>query len=146
VLGLPDLQKAFDEADRDEAQADANRWIREAKKIVEPTKDEILKSSLMYVAMKNLLAQHRAVAITMNCLGMGLLDRGMGYPCLGFVRLNNALRAGVCEADLKSTMTQLIFTYLVGRTGFVSDPMLDYSKYTIIHAHCVAATQMEGPD
>jgi L-fucose isomerase-like protein len=77
---------------------------------------------------------------------MGLIDRGMGYPCLGFARLNNVLLAGVCEADLKSTMTQLIFTYLVGRTGFVTDPMFDLSNNTIIHAHCVAATQMEGPD
>jgi hypothetical protein len=145
-LGLPDLQKAFDEADRGEARADADRWIREANKIVEPTKAEILKGSLMYIAMKNLLVQHRAVAVTMNCLGMGLIDRGMGYPCLGFVRLNNVLLAGVCEADLKSTMTQLIFTYLVGRTGFVTDPMFDLSNNTIIHAHCVAATQMEGPD
>jgi len=100
----------------------------------------------MYVAMKNLLAQHQADAITMNCLGMGLIDKGMGYPCLGFVRFNNELRAGVCEADLKSTMTQLLFTYLVGRTGFVTDPVFDLATNTIIHAHCVGATQMEGPD
>jgi len=38
------------------------------------------------------------------------------------------------------------FTYLVGRTGFVTDPVFDLSNDTIIHAHCVAATQMEGPD
>jgi len=90
------------------------------------------------------LAKNDAVAITMNCLGMGLMDRNMGYPCLGFVRLNNVGMAGVCEADLKSTLTQLIFTYLVGRTGFVSDPVIDLSNSTIVHAHCVAATQMEG--
>jgi L-fucose isomerase-like protein len=73
------------------------------------------------------------------------MDRGMAYPCLGFVRLNNMGMAGVCEADLKSTMTQLIFTYLAGVPGFVTDPVFDYSNSTIIHAHCVAATQMEGP-
>jgi len=145
-LKLEDLQKAYDEADEAELQADADRWMREAEKIVEPTREDILKGSRMYIAMKNLLAQHQAVAITMNCLGMGLIDKGMGYPCLGFVRLNNALQAGVCEADLKSTLTQLIFTYLVGRTGFVTDPVFDYSNSTIIHAHCVAATRMEGPD
>ena len=77
---------------------------------------------------------------------LNLMGRGMGYPCLGFVRLNNMGLGGVCEADLKSTLTQLIFTYLVGRTGFVTDPMFDQSNSTIIHAHCVAATQMEGPD
>jgi L-fucose isomerase-like protein len=140
-----DLEKAYQAADLDEAEADAKRWIREAKKVVEPSREEILKSSRMYVAMKNLLAEHRAVTITMNCLGMGLIEKGMGYPCLGFVRLNNLGLGGVCEADLKSTMTHLIFSYLVGRPGFVTDPVFDLSNHTIIHAHCVAATQMEGP-
>jgi L-fucose isomerase-like protein len=68
----------------------------------------------------------------------------MGYPCLGFVRLNNAGLGGVCEADLKSTMTHLIFSGLVGRPGFVTDPVSDLSNDTIIHAHCVAAQQMRG--
>lgn len=145
-LKLPELQKAYNEADEKEVDEDARRWIREAQKIVEPTREDIQKGARMYIAMKNLLKNYNAQAITMNCLGMGLIDKGMGYPCLGFVRLNNALLAGVCEADLKSTMTQLIFTYLVGRTGFVTDPMFDYSNNTIIHAHCVAATKMEGPD
>jgi len=43
-------------------------------------------------------------------------------------------------------MTHLIFSGLVGRPGFVTDPVLDLSNDTIIHAHCVAATQMQGPD
>ena len=144
-LKLPELEKAYKEADPAECQADADRWMREAQKIVEPGKSDILKGATMHIAMRNLLAQHKAQAITMNCLGMGLIDRSMGYPCLGFVRLNNELLAGVCEADLKSTMTQLLFTYLAGRTGFVTDPVFDYSNNTLIHAHCVAATQMEGP-
>ncbi|MDH7502976.1 MAG: hypothetical protein QHJ82_09760 [Verrucomicrobiota bacterium] len=143
---LPELEQAYASANMEEARADAERWVKEAEKVVEPSREEILKSSRMYVAMKNLLAKHGAVAITMNCLGMGLMDRNMGYPCLGFVRFNNEGRAGVCEADLKSTMTQLIFTYLVGKTGFVTDPVFDIATSSIIHAHCVAATQMLGPD
>jgi hypothetical protein len=142
---LPELQQAYNDASRAEAEADTTRWMREAKKIVEPKREDVLKGSLMYVAMKDLLVKYKAQAITMNCLGMGLIDKNMGYPCLGFVRLNNALLAGVCEADVKSTMTQLIFTWLVGRTGFVTDPVFDLSNSTIIHAHCVAATLMEGP-
>lgn len=144
-LFLPDLQKAYDGASPDEARTDADRWIREAKKVVEPTREEILAGSRMYVAMRDLMAEHQAVAVAMNCLGIGLMNRGMGYPCLGFVRLNNAGLAGVCEADLKSTMTHLIFAGLVGRPGFVTDPAFDLSNDTIVHAHCVAATQMRGP-
>ncbi len=145
-VGLPELQTAYAAADRSEAMADCRRWLKEAKKVVEPTRDEVLKSSTMYIAMRDLLAQHEAVLLTMNCLGMGLLERNMGYPCLGFVRLNNLGLGGVCEADLKSSMTHLIFSYLVGRPGFVTDPVFDLSTSSIIHAHCVAATQMEGPD
>jgi hypothetical protein len=144
-LSLPDLEKAYQAADAVAATEDAERWIREAEKIVEPTREEIAKSSRMYVAMQNLLAEHGATAVTMNCLGMGLVDRGMGYPCLGFSRLNNAGLCGVCEADLKSTMTQLMFQYLVGKPGFVTDPLFDLANNAIIHAHCVSATQMEGP-
>ncbi|MBI4658252.1 MAG: hypothetical protein HY735_05275 [Verrucomicrobia bacterium] len=99
-----------------------------------------------WTALIQRLNEAKAEAVTMNCLGMGLIDRGMGYPCLGFVRLNNAGLGGICEADLKSTMTHLIFTHLVGRPGFVTDPGFDCSNSTIIHAHCVAATQMEGPN
>ena len=35
-----------------------------------------MKSSEMYVAMRNLMAKHGAQAVTMNCLGMGLIERG----------------------------------------------------------------------
>lgn len=145
-LGLPELEQAWREADEAAVTADAEGWMREAERIVEPTREEILKASRMHVAMQDLLARHQAIAVTMNCLGMGLVDRGMGYPCLGFVRMNNAGQCGVCEADLKSTLTQLIFQHLVGRPGFVTDPLFDYATSAIIHAHCVAATRMEGPD
>jgi hypothetical protein len=145
-IGLPELEKAYNGADQSETMADCRRWMAEAEKIVEPSKEDILKGSRMYIAMRNLLAEHNAVLVTMNCLGMNLMGRGMGYPCLGFVRLNNLGLGGVCEADLKSSMTHLIFSYLVGKPGFVTDPVFDLSTSSIIHAHCVAATQMEGPD
>lgn len=145
-ISLPELQRAYDAADQSEAMADCRRWMKEARKIVEPTKDDIFRGSRMYVAMRNLLAEHEAHLVTMNCLGMNLMGRGMGYPCLGFVRLNNLGLGGVCEADLKSSMTHLLFSYLVGRPGFVTDPVFDLANSSIIHAHCVAATQMEGPD
>jgi L-fucose isomerase-like protein len=145
-LHLPDLEAAYKAVSPAAAQAEADDWIRGAEKIVEPTPLDILKGARMALALKALVDAERADIITINCLGMGLIDRDMGYPCLGFVRLNNMGLGGVCEADLKSTVTQLIFTHLVGRTGFVTDPCFDYSNNTILHAHCVGATRMEGPD
>jgi L-fucose isomerase-like protein len=145
-LHLADLEAAYTAVSPAAAQDEADEWVRGAEKIVEPTPLDILKAARMALALRAIVDAERADIITINCLGMGLIDRDMGYPCLGFVRLNNMGLGGVCEADLKSTVTQLIFTHLVGRTGFVTDPCFDYSNNTILHAHCVGATRMEGPD
>lgn len=145
-LLLPDLEAAYKGVPDAAALAEAHDWTAGAEKIVEPTADDILKAARMSLALKTLVEAEHADAITINCLGMGLISRDMGYPCLGFVRLNNCGRGGICEADLKSTMTHMLFSFLVGRPGFVTDPCFDYATNTILHAHCVGATRMEGPD
>jgi len=43
-------------------------------------------------------------------------------------------------------MTHLIFQGLVGKPGFVNDPTMDVSKNSIILAHCLGTTKMDGPD
>ena len=70
----------------------------------------------------------------------------MAYPCLGFMQLDNDGLVGACEADQRSTITKLLMTYLVGRPGFISDPVIDTSKNQIIYAHCIAPTKVFGPD
>ncbi len=39
----------------------------------------------------------------------------------------------------------LLFGYAFGKPGFITDPLFDLSKNAVIHAHCVAATKMDGP-
>jgi hypothetical protein len=39
----------------------------------------------------------------------------------------------------------LIFGYAFGIPGFISDPVVDTSTNTVVHAHCVSATKMDGP-
>jgi hypothetical protein len=43
-------------------------------------------------------------------------------------------------------MTHIIFQGLVGRPGFISDPTVDESTNTIILAHCLGTTKMDGPN
>ncbi len=126
------------------AEAEAQRWITEAKKVVEPSPAEILKSAKTFLAMKKLMEEERARAITIRCLG-GMPIDVLGYPCLGFSRLNDLGLVGACEADVDSTLTMILFTYAFGVPGFISDPLLDTSKNAVIHAHCSAPTKMDGP-
>jgi hypothetical protein len=119
-------------------------FIKPAKKIVEPSKAEIIKSAKMYLAMKQLMADAKAQAIAVNCLG-GIPIQILGYPCLGFAQLCDEGFVGACEADLDSTLTMLLFAYAFGKPGFITDPLFDTSKNAVIHAHCVSPTRMNGP-
>jgi len=144
-ISAEQVNKAYRKADRAQAREMAKRWIEEAEKIVEPSREEIEKSAVMYVAMRDLMREHRAPAITIDCLTLFYGGKLPAYPCLGFFQLNNDGLVGACEADLESTLTMLLVSNLVGRPGYISDPVIDTSKNQIIYAHCVAPSKVFGP-
>jgi len=141
-----DLNKYYEKADKAEARKWADHWMKQADKVVEPKREEIEKSGAMYVAMREMMHEHKAQAITVNCLGGFYGGHITAYPCLGFFQLNNDGFVGACESDLKSTITMLLMTYLTGRPGYISDPVIDTSKNQIIYAHCVAPSRVFGPN
>jgi hypothetical protein len=143
---LEELNQFYEKADREEARKWADRWIRQAEKVVEPSREEIEKSGAMYLGMCEMMRQNKAQAITINCLGGFYGGKITAYPCLGFLQLNNDGYVGACESDLTSTISMLVMAYLVGRPGFISDPVIDTSRNQIIYAHCVAPTKVFGPD
>lgn len=141
-----ELNEAFAKADQNEAREIAAGWMGGAEKIIEPSKEEIEKSAGMYLGMRELMRRHDARAITIACLHLFYGGKLSAYPCLGFWQLNNDGYVGACEADLRSTVTMLVMSYLTGRPGFISDPVIDTSKNQIIYAHCVAPTKVLGPE
>jgi hypothetical protein len=144
-IDFKQLAEAYKKADQAKASEYAEKWMREAA-AVEPHADEIHRSAAMYIAMRDLMTQHKAKAITINCLGGFYGGHMAAYPCLGFSQLNNDGFIGACEADMKSTLTMLTMSHLVGRPGYISDPVIDTSKNQIIYAHCVAMTKVDGPN
>ena len=145
-IGFEELAAAYDEADQDAGKKFADRWMATAQKVVEPTREDIEKSGRMYAAMKELVGKHGARGISINCLGGFYGGHMEAYPCLGFSQLNNDGLVGGCEADQMSALTMAVMGALVGRPGFISDPVMDTSKNHIIYAHCVATTKPFGPE
>jgi hypothetical protein len=145
-ISFQELSGAYAEVDQDAAKAFADRWMKVAQEVVEPTRGDIEKSGAMYVAMKQLIDKHGARGISINCLGGFYGGHMEAYPCLGFSQLNNDGLVGGCEADQMSAITMAAMGALVGRPGFISDPVMDTSKNHIIYAHCVAMTKPFGPD
>ncbi|MBN1359710.1 MAG: hypothetical protein JW993_03910 [Sedimentisphaerales bacterium] len=140
-----ELNAYYEKADRAEAARWAKRWMEGARNVIEPTSAELEKSGAMYLAMREMMRDHQAQAITVNCLGGFYGGKITAYPCLGFFQLNNDGYVGACESDLKSTVTMLIMTYLTGRPGYISDPVIDTSTNQIVYAHCVAPNKVYGP-
>jgi L-fucose isomerase-like protein len=139
-ITVEDVSKAHQAVDLAAAEAEAEQyWIGHAKQIVEPTRDEIINSARLYLAMKNLMLANGAQAITSsNCMG----EPAKG--CLAFSKLCDQGLVGACEGDMDSTLTMLIFQYAFGVPGFISDPVFDTARNALIHFHCTSATKMDG--
>ena len=148
VVGVDfaEMKEAYEKTDVDKAREIAARWKAAARSVAIDDADATLeKSARNYLAQQAVMAKHGAEAITINCLGGFYGGHLEAYPCLGFVELLDAGLVGACEADLLSTATMIAMKHLVGRPGFISDPVMDTSKRQIIYAHCVASTKMFGP-
>ena len=87
--------------------------MKDARAVAEPTREEIVRAAKLYLAMCRILAEEKAQGITIDCLVMFAQGKLPAYPCLGFAQLNNDLLIGACESDLDSTLTMLLFRYLV---------------------------------
>lgn len=143
-IAFEEMAAAYAAADRGAAQDFAGRWAKNAEKVVEPSPEDLEKSGLMYVAMKDLIAKHGARGISINCLGGFYGGHLQAYPCLGFSQLNDDGLVGGCEADQMSALTMAVMGALTGRPGYISDPVIDTSKNAIVYAHCVAMTKPFG--
>ena len=147
-IDLARVERAYAAVNDGDAQAEADRWIKGAVKVVEPSREDIFKSAKLALAFERMLEEEDATVMTVDCYGT-MWDRTIklpAYPCLGFARLNNLGWGGICESDLRSAMTHIIFQGLAGVPGFISDPTMDESKNGIILAHCMGTPKMDGPD
>jgi hypothetical protein len=147
-IELDRVIKAYNTVNEAEAQAETLRWIKGAEKVVEPSREEIFKSCKLALAFERLMDEEEATVMTVDCYGSMWGDKTIklpAYPCVGFVRLNNMGLGGICESDLRSAMTHILFQGLTGRPGFISDPTVDEGKNSIILAHCLGTTRMDGP-
>ena len=138
---IEETVKAHQAIDIKAAEAEAQEyWISKAKKIVEPTREQIINSSRFYLAMKDMMIKNGAHAITSSgCMGRP------AKGCLTFSKLNDLGMVGACEGDMDSTLTMLMFNYAFGVPGFITDPVFDTSENALIHFHCTSATKMDGP-
>jgi len=145
-LNGAEFHNAFNAVDKEKARGETDLFVRGALRVVEPSREEIFNGVRFYLGLKEMLLKQKANAVTIDCFGTLAADTLPGYPCIAWSKFNDAGLYGVCEGDLASTMTQMLVTSYAGVPGFVSDPVFDTSRNEVIHAHCVSATKLKGPD
>ena len=146
-VGLPQVLKAYNAVSDSAAQAEADSWIKSAVEVVEPSREEILKSCRLALAFERVMNEEEATVMTVDCYGsmFGPLCQAYAYPCMGFARLNNLGLGGICQSDLPCAMTHILFQGLSGRPGFVNNPGFDFSTNSAVLIHCLGTPKMDGP-
>jgi L-fucose isomerase-like protein len=146
-IELEQVVDAYNNVSDRRAKAETERWINGAAEVVEPSRSDIFKSCKLALAFEDMLNREDATLMTVDCYGT-MWDKTIklpAYPCVGFTRLNNIGLGGICESDLRCAMTHIILQGLSGKPGFISDPTVDESNNSIILAHCLGTTKMDGP-
>jgi L-fucose isomerase-like protein len=140
-------EKTFDEmidaADADAVRAEIDRWTKEARRIIEPTAEDISKAARISVALQALMEREKAQGLAIGTC-MGWLPKG--FPCLGFARLRDGGIPAACEGDMDSLLTMLLFQYAIDRPGFQGNATFDTSRNALWTAHCTAPLKMDGPN
>ena len=91
---------------------------------------ELLESSRLYLALRNVGKKYRLNAITIRCWPE-LREAPPSFhvtPCYAISRLTDEGIMGVCEADVSSAVTMLLLHRLTGK----SPAVLDYSTINVV--------------
>ncbi len=145
MVAIPDGR--YDEVlagvDAAAAEKEAQQWIDEAQRVVEPSREDVVKAARASLALEKLIAETRTHAV---CVGTCMRWLPRGFPCLGFSRLNDRGVPAACDGDMDCVLTMLIFQHALNQAGFLGNAGgVDTSRNAYHQAHCSAPLRMEGP-
>ncbi|MBN2328255.1 MAG: hypothetical protein JXR73_13995 [Candidatus Omnitrophica bacterium] len=136
--------RIMEKIDAADVEAEAKVWLDEAKSIVEPAREDVVKAARASLTLNQLIAENRADGL---CVGTCMSWLNRGFPCLGFSRLNDRGIPAACDGDMDCLLTMLIFQHALNRAGFLGNAAgVDASKNAFHLSHCSAPLRMEGPE
>ncbi|MFC1792703.1 twin-arginine translocation signal domain-containing protein [Planctomycetota bacterium] len=128
----------------EEAKWVAHQRFREARKVIEPSKEDGLNAARSYIAAKQLLRNENCNALTTDCLGMVTQRKVPTPPCMGASIFQDHGVTYGCEAAVGPAVSLMLTSYLFDKPGFMNDPVPETVKNVLIAAHCVSGTRIYG--
>ena len=142
------LTRFFDEFKRTEATdkvkklADAYR--KNAKKVLQPTRADILDAAKTYFVFRRIIEAEKADAVMMDCLPGLRRPHKHPPPCMGFMSLRDEGIPAGCQADLSATLTLMLVQQLFDKPGFQQNASMETEKNHYFGAHCTCASKLSG--
>ncbi|NQT84325.1 hypothetical protein HQ563_14970, partial [bacterium] len=128
----------------DEVRAMADYYTNNAKKIIEPKKEEILDAAKNYFVCRRLMTAENCHGISIDCLRESSIYHRP--PCMAFSHFLDHGIVAACEADWNAAISMQLTHYLFERPGFMQDPAPNTINNTLMGAHCMSATKLDGFD
>jgi hypothetical protein len=123
------------------ANAIAQRWIRNAKKMMNTIESEVVRSAKVYLAMKILMEKYGAAAMAFHIRSLIENPRREDYvtPALATSEFQLHNVVAKCQSHLNILLSDMLLQYAYGRPSMLGDYSVDTYNNTSIVQHC------EGP-
>ncbi len=133
-----DLLGRMPAMDEQDARQIADGWIAEAMALRGTNEEQVLESAKLYLAMKELMAEHDCGAITTEGFGWPPhgYDKGIASQGLPSSQLCTDGIVAASETLTDCLLTQQLALYITGSAGLLGDYTLDPFNGTAIVAHC----------
>jgi L-fucose isomerase-like protein len=82
----------------------------------------------------------------MDCLGIVGAKLMPTPPCAAWMMLQDQGITAGCEADLFGGLSLMLSSFLLGRPGYMNDPVPETAKNLLIAAHCTSGSRIAGFD
>jgi len=141
AIGLDELEAAIESVPKEALEAPLDALVSGAASVHEPTRDDLTEAVRVFLAMKDLVDEHRLGAVSVRCFD--LVTKRHTTGCLALAWLNDEGIVAGCEGDLASALTLLWIQMLLGQTAWMANPAgIDTSRNTLRLAHCMVPLQM----
>ena len=145
---LRELIDTVQKVDATEAASQADKWMRDARQMIEPTLEHVQQSAAAYLALEHILKRKDAQAMAINCLGITQsqeFSEQIINPCMGMSFLRDKGIASGCEMDIAGLLSMILLSNLGQKPAFLGNIVHADPKTNIIKlSHCILPTRMSG--
>jgi L-fucose isomerase-like protein len=135
AIDLLDVEQGIRSASQEVVASQVRSLFGRAADREEPTRVDLEQAVRVYLALKEVVQEHRLDAVTVRCFDLVLDMETTG--CFALAQLNDEGIIAGCEGDLVSTVALLWVHQLVGEIPWMANlAQVDENRNTLWLAHC----------